>query len=101
MKELSIHRLLNLNIAMAGEKNGDYLLERILREAMFITECDGGTIYILEDNALAFRFMITKSLKLLKGGRHSPITLPPVPLSREHVCAYSVLENRLINIPDV
>ncbi len=101
MKGVSIHRLLALNIAMAVEKNGDRLLERILTEAMSITQCDGGTIYILENDALEFKVMVTKSLDILKGGVHGKIDLPPVALNHSHVCAYSVLENRLVNIPDV
>ncbi len=101
MKKISIHRLLDLNIAMAVEKNGDRLLERILTEAMDITDCDGGTIYILEDDALAFKVMITKSMGVTKGGIHGDIDLPPVPLSRTNVCAFAVLDNRLINIPNV
>ncbi len=101
MKKVTIKRLLDISIAMAEERNGDALLERILTDAMDITECDGGTLYIKTDDALEFKVMVTKSLNIRKGGKNGKIDLPPVPLSNSNVCAYSVLENKLINIPDV
>ncbi|MEG1875185.1 MAG: GAF domain-containing protein, partial [Angelakisella sp.] len=98
MKQVSIGRLLDIGIALSKEKNRDNLLEVILTTAMDITNCDGGTLYIINGNALDFKLMITKSLGILKGGeRYGPIDLPPVPLSRQHVCARAALDGSLIN----
>ncbi len=101
MKELNIEQLLDVSIALSAEKNGDSLLERILNVAMEITECDGGTLYIRDENSLIFKLMITKSMGIKQGGRYAPITLPAVPITPKHVCANAVLKNELINIPDV
>ncbi len=94
-------KLLEISIALAAEKDRELLLERILTAAMDLTNCDGGTLYIKNESELVFKVMITKSQNVLQGGTHGKIELPPVPLQRGNVCAYSVLENKLINIPDV
>ncbi len=93
--------LLELFIAMSSEKDGDILLERLLTAALDITHCDGGTLYILNENKLEFKFMITRSQNVKKGGKNEKITLPAVKLERTNVCAYSILENKVVNIPDV
>lgn len=92
--------LLDLGIMLSSEKDDEILLEKITRAAMYITGADGGTLYILDDNQLHFKIMITKSKNFFKGGKGDPIDLPPVPLKKENVCAASVLERKLINIPD-
>ncbi len=94
-------KLLEISIALASEQNREALLERILTAAMDLTSCDGGTLYIKNGDALDFKVMITHSQNVLQGGGHGKILLPPVPLEKSNVCAYSVLEKRIINIPDV
>ncbi len=93
--------LLEVFISMSSEKDGEVLLERMLNAALDITNCDGGTLYILNEDVLEFRFMMTRSLNIKKGGKNEQATLPPVQLDRKNVCAYSVLEEKAINIPDV
>ncbi len=94
-------KLLETFISMSSEKNGDILLENLLTAALDITNCDGGTLYILNHDRLEFKVMITKSMNVKKGGKNKKITLPPVKLQKSNVCAYSVLENKVVNIPDV
>ncbi len=94
-------KLLEVFISMSSEKDGNVLLETILNSALDITNCDAGTLYILKDKKLEFKFMITKSLNLKKGGNNEKINLPSVSLVKTNVCAYSVLENKAINISDV
>lgn len=98
MKDTDIKKLLDIGIALSREKDAESLLETILIGAMDITNCDAGTLYILSEDSLIFRIMITKSLGIVQ---HQPVGLPPVPLSRENVCACAVLDRKLINIPDV
>ncbi len=101
MKEITTSELLDISIALSVERDRDSLLERILTAAMDITCCDGGTLYIKSGNTLSFRLMITRSNGTLKGGHYGDIDLPPVPISSDHVCARSVLEEKLINLSDV
>ena len=94
-------KLLDICVALSSERDREELLSRILDTAIDLANSDGGTLYLLEDNQLHFRRMVTKSLSIRQGGHASPITLPPVPLRHSHVCARAVLERRLINVPDV
>ena len=101
MNQISIDKLLEIGIALSKEKDDDRLLGLILHEAMEMTSCDGGTLYIYDGESLNFHIMITKSMNFYKGGKNNPVSLPPVPMLRTHVCACSAMENKLINIDDV
>ncbi len=101
MKEYSVDRLIGIAIALSTEKRIDALLELILKEAMDITQCDGGTIYIHDRNVLRFHNLITRSKGLRLLAREEEELLPPVPLSRSHVCACAALDHEKFNIPDV
>ncbi|MBR4283105.1 MAG: GAF domain-containing protein [Anaerotignum sp.] len=101
MNEIKTDKLLEIGIALSREKDDDRLLGLILHEAMEMTSCDGGTLYIYDGESLRFHIMITKSMNYYKGGKNDPVDLPPVPMRRSHVCACSAMEKKLINIPDV
>lgn len=101
MNAIKIDKLLEIGIALSREKDDDKLLGLILREAMDMTSCDGGTLYIYDGESLRFHIMITKSMNYYKGGKKDPVDLPPVPMRRTHVCACSAMEKKLINISDV
>ena len=101
MTNVSIDKLLDVGIALTAEKDDDKLLETILVGAMDISNCDGGTIYILRDNALDFKIMITRSMDFLKGGKHGAIDLPPVQMTRDNVCSCAAIDKVLINVADV
>lgn len=101
MKKIKLEQLLDVAIAVSKEKNRDKLLELILITAMDITNCDGGTLYIKNGDALDFKLMITKSNGTLKGCSYGTIDLPPVPITRQNVCACAVIDGTLINVEDV
>lgn len=93
--------ILDLSIALSAERNREALLFRILDAAMDLTQCDGGTLYLLENDSLHFCRMVTRSFGIRQGGAEVPITLPPVPLKPTHICARAVLDEALINVADV
>ena len=101
MTAKQMRTILEICAALSAERDREALLSRILDAAMDLTRCDGGTLYLLGPDGLHFCRMVTRSLGVRQGGHDAPITLPPVPLSASHVCARAVLENRLINVPDV
>lgn len=101
MTSEQIRQLLDINLALSSEHDREALLTYILDTAMDMTDCDGGTLYLLEEDGLHFCRMVTRSFGIRQGGHDAPITLPPVPLRPSHVCARAVLENRLINVTDV
>mgnify|MGYP000467200092 CR=1 FL=1 len=68
---------------------------------MDVTNCDAGTLYVLENDALKFKVMKTLSMGVSQGEDGEEINLPPVPLKEENVCAYSAIHRKVINIKDV
>jgi len=103
-----IQKLNNIGIALSSEENLDALLEMIVMEAKNLTQADGGTLYLVENNKLRFKVAQTDSLDIKMGGTHGRITWHPLPLyldngkpNMQMVAAKCVLENRLINIPDI
>lgn len=101
MTQEQIKDLLGVCVALSAERDREALLFRILDTAMDLTRCDAGTLYLLEKDGLHFCRMVTRSFGIRQGGAEAPITLPPVPLRPSHVCARAVLEQALINVPDV
>ena len=101
MTQQQLSQFLEINVALSAEHDREALLTFILDTAISMTHCDGGTLYLLEDDGLHFCRMVTLSLGIRQGGHDAPITMPPVPLRPSHVCARAVLEKRLINVDDV
>lgn len=97
----NINRLLDIGIALTAEKDYNKLLEKILTEARNITNADGGTLYIHEDNKLHYKIMQTKSMNIYKGGKGEKINFPPVDMVRSNVSAYCAITKQVVNIPDV
>ena len=101
MHKNKFEKMLEVGTLLTSEKDNNRMFEYIIRAAMDITGADGGTLYLLKDEALEFKIMITKSKNFFRGGKGDHIDLPPVKLSIKNVCAASVIERRIINIPDV
>ena len=101
MKTNQMKQILDVCIALSAQRDREALLFYILDTAMDLTNCDGGTLYLLEEDGLHFCRMVTRSFGIRQGGAEAPITLPPVPLKPSHVCARAVLEGGLINVTDV
>lgn len=101
MNTLEIERLLKIGIELSSNADSNGLMREIVDVAMDLTDCDGGTLYVLENGELKFHIMITISLGIDQGGRGDAISLPPVALNPANVCARAALDKRLINVEDV
>jgi len=106
--EDKINKLLKVGTALSAENNLNNLLEMIVEEAKSLTNADGGTLYLVENNELHFTVVQTDSLDIKMGGTHGEITWPSLPLcldsqtkNKNMVAVLCALENRVINIPDV
>ena len=88
-------------MALSGQRDREKLLSDILDSAMKLNNCDAGTLYLLQENGLAFVRMVTKSLGIRQGGHAAPISLPPVPLEESYVCSYCVLHNEVVRVDKV
>ncbi|NHZ72754.1 MAG: SpoIIE family protein phosphatase, partial [Aquificales bacterium] len=101
--------ILPLGIALSAEKNFDFLLERIVREAKAICNADAGTLYLRAGDQLDFIIVRTNSLDLAYGGNnHQPVPFTSLPLYDEagqpnhnNVATYVALEGQSVNIPDI
>jgi len=96
-----MQQFLKICLALSAERDREKLLSMILDTAMDITHCDAGTLYLLEEDGLHFCRMVTRSQNIRQGGHADPITLPPVPLEPAYICAWAVLKDQSINVPDV
>lgn len=97
----NITKILDTGIALSKEKNRTKLLDMIIDSSMEITNCDGGTLYILKEDGLHFHVMKTISMNVDKGKNGEVIDLPPVPMKEENICAYTLLHKKTLNIKDV
>lgn len=101
MTQQEIRKILDLGVLLSTQRDKNKLLARILDCMMELAHCDAGTLYLLKNNTLQFRILRNDTLGLRRGEDGQPADLPPVPLSRENLCARSVLEGRTIRIDDV
>ncbi|MBI4827605.1 MAG: HD domain-containing protein [Nitrospinae bacterium] len=95
--------LVELGISLSSEINPDRLLERIVDELLLVTNADGATLYLLDDDGqLHFKVSKNKSMRLhLSEATSGAAAFTPVPMDPTFVSAYSALNNRLVNIEDV
>ena len=94
-----LREIVAIGSELTAEKDKTLLLEKLLVEAMKISACDAGTLYLFEKGRLSFHIMKTLSQRVSR--RRNEISLPPVELHEENVCAYAAIHRELVNIPDV
>ena len=104
-----LERLNAIGIALSSEHDNDRLLETILLGAKELTNSDGGTLYtVTEEHKLKFEIMRTQSLNIAMGGTTGKaIPFPTFPIylvdgtpNTNMVAAYSVINDKTVNIPD-
>jgi len=103
-------QLIELGIALSAERNHERLTQRILLEAVDITNADGGTLYLRnEDDTLSFQIVRNKSLNIAMGGTTGvPISFPPLEMyntktgdpNYNNVATAAALTGETINIED-
>ena len=95
-------KILNIGIRLSTEKNQNRLLTAILENAMEITHCDAGTLYLYENNCLSFKIMKTVSMGVCRGADGEFIyDMPPVPMNEQNICSYAAIHRDIVNVPDV
>ncbi|MBT6295210.1 MAG: GAF domain-containing protein, partial [Nitrospina sp.] len=92
----------DIGIALSGVTDLTLLLEMIVDQAREFTNADAGTLYLKEENKLAFKIVQNKSLGIRMGGTSGKeISFPPVELKESNVSAYVAIKGESVNIPDV
>jgi HD-GYP domain-containing protein (c-di-GMP phosphodiesterase class II) len=109
-RALALERLYKVGIALSAEKDKNRLVELILLEAKDLCHADGGTIYLVDDDASVLRFAILRNdtLKTKSGGTTGEtISLAPVPLvakdgspNRNNVASFCAVTGKSVNIAD-
>ena len=107
--EERIKRLNEIGIALSTEKDTNKLFELILEEAKNITNSDGRTLYMVDDNGnLKFEIMRNDSMNTVMGGT-SGVDIPFPPVNKyfddgepnlSNVSAYAAITGETINIED-
>lgn len=103
-----IKMLNDIGIALSAEKNSQRILELILEGAKKLTDADGGSLYIMnDDDELVFEIVSTDSLNIHMGGTTGKdIEFSPLPLHVEGqdnlsmVVTSAVINDETINISD-
>ncbi|HQT27304.1 MAG TPA: GAF domain-containing protein, partial [Burkholderiales bacterium] len=104
-----VEELNHIGTALSAEEDIGLLLHAILVAAKNIVNSDGGTLYrVINGELILFETLVTDSLGIAMGGATgNEITLPAIRLYDEngkpnnsHVVAYSVLNDRTVNIRD-
>ena len=95
------NQLLRICLALTSERDREKFLCMVLDAAMKVAHCDAGTLYLLENDALTFVRMVTISQNMRRGCGGDPITLPPVPMKSQYVCAKAAMDGIMVNIPNV
>ncbi|QEN04924.1 GAF domain-containing protein [Thiospirochaeta perfilievii] len=107
--EKDIRKLTNISIALSKEKDRNKLLEMILIEAKTLSNADGGTLYMKENNnEISFEIVMTDSLNIHMGGSSKEkVTFPNLKLHDDNgnpnitqIAPYVALTGEIINIPD-
>ena len=101
MKQDEISKILKVGVQLSAERDLNKLLEQILTCVMELANCDGGTLYLLDQDALHFKIMRNHTLNIYSGGDGQEPEMPPVPLNKENMCALALLEGRTIHVADV
>lgn len=97
-----MQRILDIAVKLTGTKDYAELLDDVLDDAMQISNCDAGTLYLLKDDKLEFMIVRNNSMNVNMGGNGEPIeSFPPVAMEEKYVAAFSALHKKVINIEDV
>jgi HD-GYP domain-containing protein (c-di-GMP phosphodiesterase class II) len=100
-------KLLNeIGVSLSRETNKEKVLEKIVEGAMYLTNADGGSLYLLKGQQAQFSIVKNKSLGVnIRGAENLTDIFMPIPLYHKkgkpnysNVIAASLLENKTINI---
>ncbi len=99
MEQMQADKILEIGILLAAERNYDELLSKVVDCAMDLTNSDGGTLYLYEEEQLKFRITKNVSLGVNRKGTGGE-QYPPVAMNEKNVCACAAIRRKLLNIQD-
>lgn len=95
-----ISDLIQIGIALSAEKDYDKLLNLILSKSMELVNCDGGSLYILEEGKgsernLAFKIVENLSISDMSLNEHL------LPVNKSSIAGFVACTGEIINLEDV
>ena len=101
-----IQTIASIGIRLGAAEDLTSLLSTILEESIRLTNCDGGSLYLLKDDHLEFEIVKNHSLNINYGGPHDPVVpdyFKPIPMNGaiHNVCVWVAQTQKTANIPDV
>lgn len=98
-----LRKLMDIGLALSGERNLDVLLDMIMEEARNFSYADGGTLYILgKDNKLHYKIFQNETLDIRMGGQSQPaIPFPPLEMNPSQVSSHVAMTGQTVNIADI
>ncbi len=101
-KQNSLRRIIELDSELNRIKDLDILLERILFEARKIVRADAGTIYVVEEKALAIKYCQNDTLqKNLPKGQKLIYSFFKVKINKKSISGYVAATGGTLNLPNV
>ncbi|HBE45290.1 MAG TPA: phosphohydrolase [Deltaproteobacteria bacterium] len=96
-----LKEIINLGLEVAQVKDIDLLLEHILTRARRFVNADAGSIYIIEDDKLKFKYTQNDTLqKRLPSGKKLIYSTFSVPINNKSIAGYVALTGETLNMPD-
>jgi HD-GYP domain-containing protein (c-di-GMP phosphodiesterase class II)/ribonuclease BN (tRNA processing enzyme) len=102
-REKELDRVMEISTALSKERDLNKILDMILKEAISYTGCEGGTIYLKEDDRLTFKTLINHKLNIFVADPK----LPSINLynrdreNLENISAIAALKKQTFNIPNI
>lgn len=98
-----LKELIQIGIALTGERDLSLLLERILLEARRFTRAEGGTLFLREGEQLRFAVVQNDLLARRLGEleMRQRLQAEPLPLNETSLAGYVALTGEVLNLPDV
>jgi response regulator RpfG family c-di-GMP phosphodiesterase len=96
-----LKEIINLGLEVAQVKDIDLLLEHILTKARRFVNADAGSIYVIEDNKLKFKYTQNDTIqKRLPSGKKLIYSTFSVPINNKSIAGYVALTGETLNMAD-
>jgi len=100
-RKMKLQRIIQIGIEVSQIKDLDILLEKVLSEARYLVNADGGSIYIKEENNLKFSYSQNETLrKRLAKGKKLIYTTFSMPITNKSIAGSVAQSGELLNIHD-
>jgi two-component system, NtrC family, response regulator HydG len=99
--DIAKQKLIEISIALSSETDLSRLLKMIINELCLLTNADGGSLFLVENNHLRFEVAQNKTLMASAGEDFQFFKQFEIPISEGSIAGYVALTGNILNIPDV